>query len=310
MSDKGFEVGNMLLHHLDRVVNSQKPITAEIFLTDYCNHDCLYCERKGNKGRMEFGDFVNVVRRLKELGVKGFILTGGGEPLIHPEINGIVDWLNWHGIRYGINSNFSNYVEGLKPVFLKVSVDGYDNNDYMKKRGVREGEYERLFENLKRFRKENKVSEFGVQAVIFEPDEVMKFYRSVFELDVDYIVFRPLESVGRVYSNDKYEKIMSEMEYLKSVDKRVVMNYKWKVLFERVEKCFSNWSVITVDSLGNVPYCCQRLSDVVGNVFDDDILEKKKWYKADMLACEVPCRLSGNNLFLRGIMRSEGCEFV
>ena len=35
--------GDKMLSHLDRVVGEHLPITADIFLTNYCNNRCPYC---------------------------------------------------------------------------------------------------------------------------------------------------------------------------------------------------------------------------------------------------------------------------
>ena len=51
-----------------------------------------------------------------------------------------------------------------------------------------------------------------------------------------------------------------------------------------------------MNAYGNVLYCCQKPDEVVGNIFDEDILDKKEAYKTDMSKCEVPCRMTGNNL--------------
>lgn len=35
--------GNKLSNFIERVTETQKPITADIFLTDLCNNKCKYC---------------------------------------------------------------------------------------------------------------------------------------------------------------------------------------------------------------------------------------------------------------------------
>ena len=38
-------MGNKMLAHLDRIVGEHKPITADIFLNNFCNNRCPYCIR-------------------------------------------------------------------------------------------------------------------------------------------------------------------------------------------------------------------------------------------------------------------------
>lgn len=35
--------GDKMLSHLDRIVGDRRPITADVFLTNYCNNSCPYC---------------------------------------------------------------------------------------------------------------------------------------------------------------------------------------------------------------------------------------------------------------------------
>ena len=35
--------GEKMLSHIDRIAGEKKPITADIFLTNYCNNRCPYC---------------------------------------------------------------------------------------------------------------------------------------------------------------------------------------------------------------------------------------------------------------------------
>ena len=56
-----------ILSHIDRVVGDHRPITADIFLDNYCNNDCSYCTYKrwefDNDARsMPFDDFVKYVQ--------------------------------------------------------------------------------------------------------------------------------------------------------------------------------------------------------------------------------------------------------
>ena len=85
--------------YIERVNGVKKPITADIFLTDYCNEKCAYCRYAHKTGKyMKFEDFVKYSERLIELGVQSFILTGGGEPTINPDFNKITDYLEEKGM--------------------------------------------------------------------------------------------------------------------------------------------------------------------------------------------------------------------
>ena len=86
---------NKIFAYIDRVFGERTPITADIFLNNYCNNNCPYCtyrrwEFDADAYSMPFEDFVKYATRLKELGVQGLILTGGGEPTISKDFDKIV----------------------------------------------------------------------------------------------------------------------------------------------------------------------------------------------------------------------------
>ena len=73
--------GEKMLSHIDRIAGEKKPITADIFLTNYCNNRCPYCtygrwELDTGAQAMRYEDFITYAKRLAVMGVQGFILTG------------------------------------------------------------------------------------------------------------------------------------------------------------------------------------------------------------------------------------------
>ena len=67
---------------------------------------------------MNIDDFKKYCNKLLDLGVKGFILSGGGEPTISKDFDLITDYLEENNLHYGINTNFNRLVF-IKPDYLK-----------------------------------------------------------------------------------------------------------------------------------------------------------------------------------------------
>lgn len=301
--------GNKLLQHCSF---DNKPITADIFLTNYCNNHCPYCtygrwdlESKEHAEYTHFEDFVKYAKRLIELGVKGFILTGGGEPTINPDFEKITNWLEENNIDYGINTNF-NILKYFKPNYLKVSLDAYDEESYKAYRGV--NAYSKVRANIIAYdewrKKNNAKTTLGIQMVASNIETLNKFYSANKDLPVDYIAMRPMESTcGNYYKEDltpdsKPEIILSAIKTLAAIDPRVQPNYKWEMLNYKPSKCYAQWSQIAINEKGEVMYCCHKPYEIVGNIMDEDILEKKKNYMTNISKCDVPCRLSAPNKLL------------
>lgn len=78
------------LAYPERLSVDKRPLVADLFLTRRCNNACPYCTYERYETRsgayMDSGLFRRVADRLVGLGVKGIILTGGGEPTASPDL--------------------------------------------------------------------------------------------------------------------------------------------------------------------------------------------------------------------------------
>lgn len=295
-----------ILHYVDRIEGERKPITADVFLNNFCNNNCPYCtyRRWGfEKGAtsMSFENFERYAKILLEMGIKGIILTGGGEPTISKDFDKIVTWLEENNISYGINTNF-NVLKYISPVYLKISLDGYDEASYYKNRGVKM--YHKVVENIKKYaewKNENKVStKLGIQKVVTNLEELERYYEANKTLPVDYIVLRPIEStLGDFYKSknnlSQAKKIIARIKELQQHDGKICLNYKWGKINAPQTKCPGAWSQIALNELGEVMYCCHKPFEIVGHITDQDVWQKKQQFRTDFCKCDIPCRLSGVN---------------
>lgn len=301
--------GDKMFSHIERVLNDQRPITADIFLTNYCNNKCPYCtygrwELDAQAYSMKYEEFITYAERLRSLGVEGFILTGGGEPTVNPDFMMIAEWMEREGIHYGINTNFNRLVY-IKPDYLKVSLDGWDEESYEKRRGVRA--YEKVRDNIARYASWKRINSpetsLGIQIVAQDYEEIYRFYDANKDLPADYISFRPVESTaGDFYNHEYAEKDINQsieaIKKLKKEDERVTLNFKWEMLDRQEDRCTAQWAQIAVNEQGEVMYCCHKPYQIVGHVMDEDILKKKRVAYTDMGQCDIPCRMTAPNMFV------------
>lgn len=299
-----------MIYSMDNIL-SRKPITADIFLNSACNNKCPYCTYARYKQRcstyMTFEAFKDNINILLANGVKGAILTGGGEPTISPDFDKITNFLEQNSIPYGINTNF-NVFKAIKPNYLKISLDGYDRESYQKARGV--DKYDTVIENIKRyilFKQVNKLkTSIGLQTVATNVEDVQKFYEAHKGLHVDYFNIRPMESTcGEYYdSNETLSKRLKILEYLQDIqekDKRVCINYKWHEIWTQFDKCYANFSQIAINENSEVMYCCHKPYEIIGKLTDIDIWEKRERFQTNMQMCDVPCRLTAPNNFIQSL---------
>lgn len=303
--------GDKMLFHIDRI-KDHRPITADIFLTNYCNNKCPYCtyrrwELDADAKAITYDEFCRYAEKLYSLGVRGFILTGGGEPTLNPDFLKITHYLEENNLHYGINTNFNNLV-ACKPDYLKVSLDGYDEDSYERSRGVRK--YQQVVKNIQAYAEWKKQyspkTSLGIQWVATTVDDVNAFYEANKGLDVDYIAYRPFESTGGKYyiadaEKERARDIIAAINALRDKDKRVTLNFKWNMLDAVQDRCAANWAQIALNERGEVMYCCHKPYEIIGNVMDRDILEKKAAAVTNMTMCDVPCRLTAPNDIVRRI---------
>jgi len=95
------------------------PKTAVIDITNQCNISCIGCwlyspfvnkDKKDNselQKSLDFTTITNLVDELHKLDTEEIQITGGGEPLMHPEIFEIVKYIKTKGMRCHLITNFT-----------------------------------------------------------------------------------------------------------------------------------------------------------------------------------------------------------
>ncbi len=135
------------------------PFTVCMWVTDYCNLDCVYCYAKPFSGaRMASGRAIELVEEFGQLGV--FDITfAGGEPLLHPEIVTMIERATAGGMRIGLLSNGvalpQSRIDALERAttrqnfIIQISLDSIDPaiNDPVR------GKTARVLETLERLRR-------------------------------------------------------------------------------------------------------------------------------------------------------------
>lgn len=97
-----------LLQSSDVVVdNLLVPVHIQMNPTNRCNLNCPWCSCANRDSGLEQGwhEIKDMLTMFSELGTKAVTITGGGEPLMHPHINGVIDKCHTLGIKVGLVTN-------------------------------------------------------------------------------------------------------------------------------------------------------------------------------------------------------------
>lgn len=99
-----------LLHHNGLLLSTTiskfiPPIHIQLNITNRCNFNCSFCScKKRNKTQeLTYEQIMDVMKT--GLGTEAVTITGGGEPLMHPKINEIINGINSLGIEIGLVTN-------------------------------------------------------------------------------------------------------------------------------------------------------------------------------------------------------------
>jgi len=137
--------------------------TIYFYITEGCNLNCRHCwiaPRFHGKNSKVISPFVscelfkNIIYQAKELGLGGVKLTGG-EPLIHPEIEKILDFIKQEDLQLTIETNgtkctpvLAEKISQCKYPSVSVSLDGADAKTHEWVRGVR-GSYKTALQGIR-----------------------------------------------------------------------------------------------------------------------------------------------------------------
>lgn len=83
------------------------PVHVQLNLTNRCNFSCDFCSCSARDKKLElsYKEIMDVMSMAENMGCESVTITGGGEPLMHPEINEIIEGIADLGIVMGLVPN-------------------------------------------------------------------------------------------------------------------------------------------------------------------------------------------------------------
>lgn len=131
------------------------------YLTEGCNLRCRHCwiapkYQTGDNSypALDLDLFKSIIDQAKPLGLTGVKLTGG-EPLLHPEIHEILEYIRTEDLRLMLETNgvlctpqLARKMAGCKNPFVSVSLDGADFETHEWVRGV-EGSFQAALKGIR-----------------------------------------------------------------------------------------------------------------------------------------------------------------
>ncbi len=158
------------------------PVHIRIKPMNHCNHNCYYCAYRVSNLKlgedMDLKDAIpeekmfEIVDDVIEMGVKAVTFTGGGEPLLYKPLPEVVTKLATNGVRVATLTNGTNLKGKMADAFaehgiwVRVSTDAWDDASFSKSRGIKDGEFTRLLQNLRDFSNRGSKCVLGVSYIV------------------------------------------------------------------------------------------------------------------------------------------------
>lgn len=304
------------------------PTCAQIDVSNICNHKCKWCFYQSFKDREKViipkEKILSLIDELSGLGVESILFTGGGEPLVHPNICEIIRRASDKGLKVGMSSNGGLLYEKEKQdvilecnTYLRISLDAGTDKTHSKLHGCGIGEYFRILSNIKDMSSRRKRNITIGYAFLVSNDnyfEIEKAVENAIDNGFDYIEFRPIiggtldEEATAVsdFKMDKMRRKYPQFKILGTIDR-----------FEELRSCNKGFSkclatpLITIIGADMKVYlCCQwrgNLNYVVGDITNkrfrevwDSEAHKKLVKSIDVSKC-YPCKYRNYNIAIERV---------
>ncbi len=283
------------------------PRTMEFFLSNVCNHACAGCHsRYMHKNDVQFLDFdtmKEVVSDFAELGVEGVEISGGGEPLMYPQIIPAIAFMRSKGLKVGVFSNGTLLTPEISEflvqnlLFLRIAFDAGTRETYKKIHG--RDDFGCLQENLRTLvdirsklgadkgrrlsdQKQQGLVTIGAKYLVSSKNwhELVLAAEMARDVGLDYLQFKALRGSKFTLEGEELEqaKEMAEKALQLGTDDFQVFGSLEKT--KPIGRCFLNPIHPVVDAAGDMYLCAffhhRKDTHKIGNVYEKSFPEI--WY--------------------------------
>jgi MoaA/NifB/PqqE/SkfB family radical SAM enzyme len=209
-----------------------------------------------------------------EMGVKAVTFSGGGEPLLYKPLPEVIDILAAGGIRVAALSNGANLKGRMADAFaqhgtwIRISLDAWDDDSYVKSRGARPHEFSRLLDNIRAFTQRDTQCVLGVSFIVTDENHrhIAEVCHQLKGCGVNHIKLSGAVVSNDVKGNNTYHQSIKE-EVVRQialaqhfVDENFALLNHYHDLEERFEKHYHSCpflQFLTVIGADQNVYTCQ-----------------------------------------------------
>lgn len=289
---------NKIMAHLDKLdpyLDSERkqsvgPITVEFHPSTYCNHACPGCIyntwnlSSDKRHNFDMNLLPNLIEDLKELKVKAINLSGGGEPLCHPQWKEIIIKLAKEFdiglITNGglLKSDYDVIINNCQ--WVRFSIDAGSDEVYKQTHG-NIADFEKTIDHLKKLveaKKENNSNITIGTSFLLTSDNYLDIIPAINlfkKIGINYIQIKPIVlfpeervNLGYIFWNkDIFDLLSTITTYSTPTFNVSTVSHKFIELiqYEKTgipfKKCYGHALFPVITSDGAVLTCCFKLND-------------------------------------------------
>jgi radical SAM protein with 4Fe4S-binding SPASM domain len=290
---------------VQRILQGNMPVprTLEFFLSNDCNHFCPGCHsRELHKGDVRFLNFDRMKQAVydaSKLGVAGIEISGGGEPLMYPEIDSAIGLMRSRGLKVGMFSNGTLIDEELalflvdNLLFLRLAFDAGTRETYKKRHGV--DDFERLLAAIEMLVKAKRDSggrgdddspgsgaTIGAKYLVSSQNysELSQAAALAREIGLDYLQYKPLRNSKFSLKGEDLRNARDEAQRADELSGNGFEVFGSLRKTRVIGQCFLNPLHPLIDATGSVYLCAfyqhRKETHCIGNINDKSFPEI--WY--------------------------------
>jgi MoaA/NifB/PqqE/SkfB family radical SAM enzyme len=205
------------------------PLQVRIKPTNVCAHHCWYCAYRAEdlqlgkdmviKDHIPREKMMEIVDDLIEMNVKSVTFSGGGDPFHYPYLLETVKKLSTSSVKFaslthgGLLSGEIAEVFANHATWVRVSIDGWDDESYARYRGVKVGEFTKVMQNMQNFKKLGGACYLGVSLVVDKDnaEHIFDFVSRLKEIGVDSVKISACIVSNSAKENNEYHRVFFDV---------------------------------------------------------------------------------------------------
>lgn len=273
------------------------PEVAQIEITNRCNFNCLMCQRVSLKvplKDMDLSLYKQVIDKLE--GIKEIILTGWGEPLIHPDLLEMIKYAKKKGKWVSLTSNGSLLTRDFAKKIIQAGLDSisFSIDEIKAPKGSLAHPVTSQIRNVENFLKlrKGKKPEVVIQTTLHKggQERISEVIAWAAKIGAEMVNINRLDM--RFNQNLKRPNFEEEKEFVKKLEQvgrkyKIQTEFRPHIAFSGFARliyrllapymalggkhCLRVYNYVYINLAGEVTPCCALPLWLVGNLLRDDL---------------------------------------